>query len=134
MTVPPRVCRSVTLRIATQWHFAAQNSITPVRPSAKTSILLGVVGESLVVCIDVASKQPEPVYYHDHRPMIRDLRQSRPATPDEVKDRIWSHPSSEAKRNYEDLKLQHHRNIIDGGRQLNDDLAAPAPALHAKAK
>lgn len=102
----------------------AQNSINSVRPTAKTSIRLGVIGESLVICIEVASQQPEPVYYHDHRPMVRDVRQSRPATPDEVKDNVWSHPSSEMKRKYEELQFQQAQTIVDSGRQFRDELAS----------
>ena len=59
------------------------------------------------------------VSYYDFRPYIRDDRRSRPATPDEVKERVWAHPSSEHKRRMEEIKAKQAETL----QQMGEDFA-----------
>jgi predicted HTH transcriptional regulator len=68
-----------------------------VRPAINSEPLFGVEGDKTVLGLNIP-KQCEPVFYYDYRPYLRDGSISRPATPDEVKELVWSHPSSEQKR------------------------------------
>src|SRR5271154_4907675 len=58
-----------------------------------------------VLCIDIPN-QREPVFYYDGRPYVRDDRMSRRATPEEVKQLVWRHPSAEFRREFERLHLR----------------------------
>ncbi|MDA7977878.1 MAG: putative DNA binding domain-containing protein [Pirellulales bacterium] len=55
------------------------------------------------ILIDVP-KQNAPIYYVSHKPYLRDGALSRPATPEEVIDLVWSHGSSAHRRKLEELK------------------------------
>jgi predicted HTH transcriptional regulator len=83
----------------------AQGILLTVRPSLRADILFAVEERTPVLAIRVLP-QDEPVFYYDHRPYIRDGRRSRPATPDEVKERVWAHPGSEHKRRLEELEFR----------------------------
>ena len=87
----------------------AQNLIVSVQPPVAYQLVLGY-DEGCILGIIVEKKQTEPVYYYTQRPYVRDGRTSRPATPGEVKDLVWSHPSSEHKRKMEDLNYQMVKN------------------------
>jgi hypothetical protein len=58
-------------------------------------------------------QQAEPVYYYDFRPYIRTGSVSRPADPDEVKQRVWVHPRAEFKRKAEELKLRQTQAFVE---------------------
>jgi predicted HTH transcriptional regulator len=92
----------------------AQGIISMVRPQLKADILFAVE-EQKVALVIVIPKQDEPVFYYDFRPYLRDGRRSRPANPDEVKELVWKHPSSEHARRIEDLQyrmaLEHNENM-----------------------
>lgn len=85
-----------------------QNLIAIVQPRVKYTIDFGFDG-GCVLGIFIADGQDEPVYYFDHRPYVREGRMSRPATPDEVKTRVWSHPSSEHRKQVQELTLKRVR-------------------------
>lgn len=88
-----------------QLRLRAQNIVSQVQPRPKLDVTPCFDGcFVLVVCI--RNDQEQPVYYYDHRPYIRDGSQSRPASPEEVKQKIWSHPSSDYKRRTEDLNYE----------------------------
>ncbi len=89
----------------------AQQLSTAVRPSVKVVTLFAAVADKAILCIHVP-KQDEPIYYYDGRPCLRDDRCSRPAEPDEVKQLIWSHPSSEFKRREEEFNAQQNTGIV----------------------
>jgi ATP-dependent DNA helicase RecG len=76
-----------------------------VKPAFSAKLVFGVEADKTVLVVDIP-KQQEPVFYYDHRPYVRDGSVSRPATPDEVKELIWSHPSSEHKRFVEQANRQ----------------------------
>jgi predicted HTH transcriptional regulator len=83
----------------------AQGIVAQVQPRVEAKITLAYDG-GFVLVIDVAANQPEPVYYYDQRPFVRDGRTSRRATPDEVKSRVWSHPSSAHRRELEAIERE----------------------------
>ena len=83
----------------------AQGTISTVRPNLRADILFAVENDTPVLAIRIPP-QDEPVFYYDYRPYIRDGRRSRPATPDEVKERVWAHPSADFKRRIEDLNIK----------------------------
>ena len=85
-------------------------------------ILFAVENDTPVLAIRIPP-QDEPVFYYDYRPYIRDGRRSRPATPDEVKERVWAHPSSEFKRRMEDLKIKQAETLQQMGQQFADQSA-----------
>jgi hypothetical protein len=62
--------------------------------------------DGFVLLIEVAAKQQSSIYSCEYRVYIRDFRTSRPATVDEIVERVWSHPSSEQKRRMEDLTFE----------------------------
>ena len=83
----------------------AHGIISTIKPDLLAKILFAVENDKPVLAISVPPQQ-EPVFYYEGRPYIRDGRRSRPAKPDEVKERVWAHPSSESKRRMEDLKIK----------------------------
>jgi predicted HTH transcriptional regulator len=84
----------------------------------RAEILFAVEDNKQVLAIRIPP-QDEPVFYYEYRPYVRDGRRSRPATPDEVKERVWAHPSSEFRREAERLKLQQMQDIVDSGRRFS---------------
>lgn len=102
----------------------AQGTISTIRPNLRADILFAVENDTPVLAIRIPA-QNEPVFYYESRPYIRDGRRSRPSTPDEVKERVWAHPSSEFRREAERLKLEQMQDIVDSTRrhsQAMDDL------------
>lgn len=79
--------------------------VTSVKPDLKCDIQFAEEGGKTVAAV-VVPEQDEPVYYSDGKPYIRDKRRARPATPEEVKNAVWSHPSSEHRRAMEEVKLK----------------------------
>jgi len=77
-----------------------------MKPVPKVEVLFAVEDEKAVLVLRVHREQEEPVYYYENRPYVRDLRRSRPAEPVEVKELVWTHPSSEFKRAKERLALE----------------------------
>ena len=75
----------------------ALGTVSSVKPPVNARVVFATEGAKTVLCIEIL-KQEEPVFYYDSRPYVRDGSISRPATPDEVKALVWSHPSSENKR------------------------------------
>jgi predicted HTH transcriptional regulator len=86
----------------------AQGIIRTVRPQVKYEIRLGCDEGELILVVEI-EEQEQPVFYYDYRPYIRDGRMSRRAEPEEVKERVWAHPSSEYQRQMEQLKVQQMR-------------------------
>ena len=76
-----------------------------VAPRLSANVRLAVEDGKAVLVV-VVENQSEPVFYYEGRPYIRDGRRSRPADPDEVKERVWAHPSSEHRRRQEDLEYE----------------------------
>jgi ATP-dependent DNA helicase RecG len=92
----------------------AQNLIATIQPPVNYQLALGYDGGA-VLGIIVAENQKEPVYYYQFRPYLRDNRTSRPAGPEEVKELVWSHSSSEHQRKMEELNYRiandHHETM-----------------------
>jgi predicted HTH transcriptional regulator len=93
-----------------------QGIVSTVNPRLCSEILLAVESERIVVAVKVPP-QDEPVFYYEQRPYIRDGRHSRPATPEEVRQCVWAHHSSEYHREIERIKLQQMQGIVDQGRE-----------------
>ena len=100
----------------------AQGIISTLRPDLRADILFAVENDKTVLAIRIPS-QDEPVFYCQYRPYIRDGRRSRPATPDEVKDRVWAHPSSDFKRRMEELTIQQAEAFQQTSQQRADQSA-----------
>jgi predicted HTH transcriptional regulator len=92
-----------------------------VRPDVKVKVRFAVEGGQSVLCI-VIPPQSEPVYYSDGRPYIRDDRVSRRATPEEVKQLVWRHPSSDHRRKMEELNYQQTAGFIEDSRRQQNAL------------
>lgn len=86
--------------------------VNKVSPPLKFESNFAIRDTKIVYVIEIP-KQEEPIFYFNEKPYIRDVRRSRPARPNEVKELVWSHPSSEYKREEERLKLQKERNHIE---------------------
>ncbi|MEX2309314.1 MAG: ATP-binding protein [Pirellulales bacterium] len=91
---------------------STQNVIQQVQPRVEQKISL-CYDDGCILVIDVAADQREPVYYYDQRPYVRVGRTSRRATPDEVKERVWAHPSSDHRRKMEELQYEPARREED---------------------
>ena len=76
-----------------------------VKPPLAFDIEFALEGNSTVVAI-IVGVQEYPVFYSENRPYVREKRRSRPATPEEVQRAVWGHPSSELKREREQLQLK----------------------------
>ncbi|PSF30527.1 hypothetical protein C7H19_23740 [Aphanothece hegewaldii CCALA 016] len=64
----------------------AKGIVRTVEPKVKNvNFKFAFEEDMIVLCLEIPS-QVEPVYYYDHRPYIRDGRDSRPAEPEEVKE------------------------------------------------
>lgn len=109
----------------------AQNLILAVQPPVAYQLALGY-DSGCILGIVIEKKQSEPIHYYQQRPYVRDGRTSRPATPDEVKELVWSHPSSEHKRKMEELQ---YRILVDNHESLKrlDEQAASATAESMRA-
>ena len=90
-----------------------------VRPAIRIDQVFGVECDKTVLCLSIP-RQTEPVFYYDHRPYVRDGSISRPATPDEVKQLVWSHPSSEHKRFLEETKRKWIEMIQNDSQRFSD--------------
>lgn len=90
-----------------------------VQPQVRFTIKLGADDDKLILGI-VIEKQDDPVYYYDSRPYIRDRSISRRAEPDEVKSRVWAHPSSDHVKRMQDLNYQMSRDMVDGSRKRQE--------------
>lgn len=101
-----------------------QDIVSSVRPNLNSRILFAVENGFTVLAVCIPA-QDEPVYYCEQRPYIRDLARSRPATPEDVKERVWAHPSSEHRRERERLNLinEHNRQEHERTMQANEQLA-----------
>jgi ATP-dependent DNA helicase RecG len=104
----------------------AQSLVAGIQPSVAYQMMIGHDG-GCILGILVEKEQSEPVFYYQQRPYVRDGRTSRPATPNEVKELVWSHSSSEHKRQMEELQ---YRILVDNHEGLKrlDDQAATASA------
>jgi len=100
----------------------AQNLIASVQPPVAYQLALGY-DCGCILGIVVENKQSEPVYYYSNRPYKRDGRSSRPATPDEVKSLVWSHPSAEHQQRMEELNYQRAKYFQEHMKQLDEDQA-----------
>jgi predicted HTH transcriptional regulator len=110
----------------------AQGIVSQVKPCPKVDVTL-CYDEGFILSILIRQDQTEPVYYYDHRPYIRDGSQSRPATPEEVNAKVWSHPSSEHKKRMEDLKYEQARTAAELANKRTtvwDELAVKSAADH----
>jgi len=87
-------------------HERAHGIASSVSPVPAIEIKFAVEDGRTILIIHIVQQQAEPIYYYDGRPYIRDGRRARPAEPSEVKNRVWSHPSSEQKRDLEKLNLK----------------------------
>ncbi len=86
-----------------------QGLIEGIRPRLKCKPIFAIHGDNIVLAVEVTEKQDGPVYYHKHRPYIRDGCLSRPATPEEVQQLVWSHSSADYKRELEKILLDEKR-------------------------
>jgi predicted HTH transcriptional regulator len=100
----------------------AQGSVGGVRPTVNAAFVVGIEDGKVVLCIEIAEKQNEPVFYYDHRPYVRDRSVSRPATPDEVKTFVWSHPSAEHQRFMEKAKENLVTQSQESSRRFDEDI------------
>lgn len=100
-------------------YHRAQGIVRQVRPAVKHDISFAYDG-GFILTVYVRDDQTEPVFYYEHRPYIRDGRTSRPATPEEVKERVWAHGSSEHKRRMEDLKYKMVKSAADQSDRRTD--------------
>lgn len=110
----------------------AQGIVSQVKPCPKVDVTL-CYDEGFILSVLIRQDQTEPVYYYDHRPYIRDGSQSRPATPEEVKAKVWSHPSSEHKKRMEDLEYEQARTAAELANKRTaafDELAVKSAADH----
>jgi predicted HTH transcriptional regulator len=86
--------------------------LSRVRPDLNAEPLFAFREGKVVLAVQIL-EQCEPVFYYDQRPYIRHGTRSRPATPAEVKECVWSHPSSEAQRERERLKLEKEQSELE---------------------
>jgi predicted HTH transcriptional regulator len=108
----------------------AQGLIASVQPPVAYQLALGHDDGASVLGIIVEPKQSEPVYYYTHRPYVRDGRTSRPATPDEVKMRVWAHPSAEHKRKMEELNYEMAAHFHEHTKRLDAESADSMAAIN----
>jgi predicted HTH transcriptional regulator len=80
-----------------------QGIVRTVYPPVKYKLHL-CHDDGFILVIDVPQKQDQPLYFVEGRPYVRDFRESRPAKPEEVNERVWSHPSSAQRLRDEELK------------------------------
>jgi predicted HTH transcriptional regulator len=108
-------------------HRRAQGIIDKVEPAVKSELLFAVEGGKTVLVIRIP-KQARAIYMYDGRVYVRDDTVSRRATPDEIEQLVWSHPSSDFKRAQEQLILQGCQAILEesnrAGRRLDEQSRA----------
>lgn len=92
-----------------------------IDPIPNASVEIASEDGKAVICIQIEAKQDEPVCYVDQKPYIRDGSVSRPATPHEVKERVWSHPSSEMKRKQQEILLSMQENHARLRNEMNQN-------------
>ncbi len=100
-------------------HDRARGIVNSVKPTLKAHIKFASHRSKTILAIQVA-KQDEPVFYSNHIPYYRQDRQSRPATPEEVKKCVWAHPSSERQRAHEKILMQMEQDNADGARRRQE--------------
>ena len=91
-----------------------------VRPAVKYEILQGCGEGRFVLVIRIDEKQDYPVFYQDYRPYIRDGKTSRRAEPHEVQERVWSHGSSDYRRQMEQLRVDQMANMLEASRKMDE--------------
>ncbi|MEM8944504.1 MAG: ATP-binding protein [Planctomycetota bacterium] len=82
--------------------------VNTVKPELSCRVGFATCEKRTVLFVEVA-EQSEPLFYYQGKPYVRVETESRPATPDEVKECVWSHPSAEFNRAEEELKLEEKR-------------------------
>lgn len=97
-------------------------TISTIKPNLRADIKFAVENGVPVLVVEVPP-QDEPIFYYDYRPYIRDGRRSRPANPEEVRERIWAHPSSEFKRRMEDVKARQAETLQQMGQRFAEQSA-----------
>lgn len=88
-------------------------------------------GFILVICVH--ADQARPVFYYDGKPYVRVGRRSRPATPEEMEERILAHPSAVHKKQLEDLTYEQAKTAAELAAKRTaewDDLALKSAANH----
>lgn len=100
----------------------AQGVLRNVRPDVRAKLLFAIEEGKTILCIQIL-KQNEPVFYYDGRPYVRDDRCSRRATPEEVKQMVWNHPSSEHKRHQEEILRQMQQQTVEQSRRSAEQAA-----------
>jgi predicted HTH transcriptional regulator len=113
---------STTDKIREQHVLRIKGLLRNVKPSVKIQELLLGDADGCVLGIRIHQEQEKPIYYYDHRPYIRDGRESRPATPEEVQERVWAHPSSEDKRRTAELHYQIAKNAVDASQRHQENM------------
>lgn len=94
----------------------AQNIVRTIKPQVKYQTGLASDEGKLILVIAIAADQGEPVFYYQERPYIRDGRESRPAEPNEVKERVWAHPSAEYAKKMQELKYESSRAFVEASK------------------
>lgn len=110
----------------------AQGIVSQVKPRPMCDVTL-CYDEGFLLSVLIRQDQNEPVYYYDHRPYVRDGSQSRPATPEEVKAKVWSHPRSEHRKRMEDLTYEQARTAAELANKRTaafDELAVKSAENH----
>jgi predicted HTH transcriptional regulator len=107
---------------ADKLRLRAQGILKNVRPGVKADVLVGSEDGKTVLYIRLG-KQDEPIYYYDYRPYIRVGTMSRPAEPEEVKERVWAHPSSEFKRKTEEIEIRRRQAYLEHEIRRDEDFA-----------
>jgi len=103
-------------------YHRAQGIAYQVQPKVECDISL-CFDEQFILVVCVREKQSEPVFYYENRPYVRDGRSSRPATPDEVKELVWMHGSSEKRRKHEELMMRMAEDHHDRMSRIQDSYA-----------
>ena len=96
--------------------------VSRVRPDLEAKLGLAIAQNRTVAFVEIL-EQSEPVFYYDGRPYTRDGTESRPATPSEVKDRIWAHPSSNFKREQERIDQERKQLSLRTEQQQQEAMA-----------
>jgi len=95
--------------------------VSMVKPELKSRIGFAVEDVVCILFVEV-SVQDEPVFYYNGRPYIRNNDESRPATPEEVKESVWAHPSSSIRREEQQIELEKKKHTFESDQQLLTDI------------
>ncbi len=95
--------------------------VSTVTPELKARIGFAVEDAACILFVEVMV-QDEPVFYYKGRPYIRNNNESRPATPDEVKESVWAHPSSSIRREEQQIELERKKHKCESDQQLLSDI------------